>query len=278
MNLARVKAVKSLKSVVERSSQKPLSAEFDGKSAFNGEALSLVGLNLQAVINLKNLSPETVNQLSFNTDKLSHYSQLVLIGHAGKQLWQKLKQWQALRNLSEKLSDPVDDFSKYHVQKYFNQRFKENDFELIYPLTKATQSNSSINLQTLGQIAGWHHQSPFGVGINQQWGSWFAYRAVVLLKSNYQPAKSPHSHFHSQSPCQSCENKPCIQSCPAGALDSAQLNLKACLSYRVQKDSRCQDRCIARMACPVAERHQYPLEQIQYHYSRSMQVIKKIGQ
>jgi len=274
MTLARVEVVKNSKSVVERSSPNPLSTEFDGKSLFDGKTLSLVGLNLQAVINLTDLSSETMNQLSFNTDKLNHYSQLVLIGHAGKLLWQTLKQWSAHKNLLEKSSDPIDDFSKHHVQKYFIQRFKDKDFELIYPLTTAEHSNTPLNLQTLGQLAGWHHHSPFGVGINQQWGSWFAYRAVVLLKSHYQPTKSPHT----KSPCQSCEDKPCIQSCPADALDSSQLNLKACLSYRTQKDSSCKDRCTARMACPVAEQHQYPLEQTQYHYSRSLQVIKKMAQ
>ena len=229
---------------------------------FEGKELSHLGLNLQAVINLKDLPPELNNQLALTSEKFNQYSQLILIGHAGQKLWQKLKRWQEL-NLSSKTSeDPIDCFSKYHVEKYFNDRLNADDFEIIFPLSKPAQNTqqSFLNLQEIGQLVGWHHPSPFGVGINQQWGSWFAYRAVVLSKSDFQPTKP----LNAMSPCQNCEKKPCIQACPADALDRESLNLDLCLSYRRKENSSCQERCIARMSCPVAKEHQYDLQQIKY--------------
>lgn len=249
--------VKSLKSAVAPNQTK-----------FDSEELSLVGLNLQATINLKQLPSNLVNQLSSISDKLDHYCQLILIGHAGRLLWQKVKAWQESKPSDAKSQHPIDDFSRIHVEDFFAQRFSSDDFELIFPLSDENQTH--IGLQTLGEMAGWHNTSPFAVGINQQWGSWFAYRAVVLIKSDYlssEVASSP-------SPCLSCTHHICVQSCPADALVGNKLDLDRCISYRKVPDSRCKDRCIARMSCPVAGKHQYILEQIQYHYGRSLQTIE----
>lgn len=255
---------------------------------FDGKELSLVGLNLQAIINLKDLPVEIVTQLSANTNQFDHFSQLILIGHGGRLMWEKLNE-----SVIES-EHPVDDFSKFHVQGFFAKRLAIDDFELVFPTPN--ENNIPIGLQALGEMAGWHHPSPFGVGINQQWGSWFAYRVVVLVKSDYQTsvifkgaiskadvsqtvapeAFDPKTAIsEAQSPCQSCETKPCIQNCPASALEDKKLNLKRCVSYRMQARSKCKDRCLARMSCPVAAPHQYELEQIQYHYGRSLETIRR---
>lgn len=229
---------------------------------FKGEQLSLVGLNLQAVMNLKDLPSELINQFSSLTSQLSDYSQLVLIGHGGKLLWQKVKE-SGFRS-----DNTIDDYSREHVAKFFVERFSANDFRIIFPSNNTNQS--PLGLQKLGEIAGWHNQSPFRVGINHQWGSWFAYRAVVLVKSDYPVTQK----LNADAPCLSCQERPCIPKCPANALVGDGLDLKACIAYRKQTESKCRDRCIARMACPVANKHQYNLEQTQYHYSLSMRMIE----
>ncbi len=232
---------------------------------FDGSQLSLVGLNLQAIFNIQNLPTHIIQQLRNNSKNLEHFSQLILIGHAGRLLWQKLKE----SNFQS--TNPIDNFSRHHAEKFFSKRFGAEEFEILFP--SVTVSNHPIGLQTLGVIAGWHNQSPFRVGINQQWGSWFAYRAIILVKSNYQPSALKYREL---SPCISCQTKDCITACPANALIDEDLNLQLCIQYRVQEGSKCNDRCIARMACPVAKTHQYPIEQIQYHYSQSMKIIEKL--
>ena len=225
--------------------------------SFDGTELTLAGLNLQAVINIQDCSLEIQQQLSVITPNFSHYNQIVLIGHGGRSLWEKVKQ----SNLQS--DNPIDDYSRLHSIKFFKKRFPENDFEVIFPRT----NQASLGLQALGQTAGWHNESPFRIGVNKQWGSWFAYRAVVLVKSDYQTSvKMPE-----QSPCQTCESKVCLAECPADALINGGLDLKQCISYRLQDKSKCKDRCLARMVCPIASEHQYQLEQIQYHYLKSYQ-------
>ena len=243
----------------------------------DGEELSLVGLNLQAVINLKQLPSELVSQLNTTTDRFEYYSQLILIGHGGSLLWQKVKSCQesTIERKSGasafKSPHPIDDFSRLHVENFFAKRFSSTDFEIIFP----TSNQTLVNLQALGKFVGWHNTSPFAVGINQQWGSWFAYRAVVIVKSHYLSCFPTAETDHSESPCLSCQSRDCVQTCPANALSGDKLDLNRCIAYRKQPDSKCKDRCIARMACPVAAQHQYSLEQIQYHYGRSMETINR---
>jgi len=235
---------------------------------FNGESLSKLGLNLHAVIDIASLPPSIIQQLARFTNRLTHYSQLILIGHAGPQLWK------CLQPLELHSQHPFDDYSQNHCQQFFEQRFSKDDFKLIFPShSRADSQPSLIGLQQLGELVGWHGESPFKVGINAQWGSWFAYRAVVLTKSAYQPSPIKSN----RTPCQSCANKTCIPACPADALKNHDLDLKRCIDYRKQTSSLCKDRCLARMACPIATDLQYSLAQIQYHYSQSMRVIESLS-
>lgn len=202
-----------------------------------------------------------MSQISANTNRLENFTQLILIGHGGQLMWEKLHETPIAS------SEPIDSYSRYHVENFFSEQLATDDFELIFPAL--FENNVPIGLQALGEMAGWHYPSPFGIGVNDQWGSWFAYRAVVLAKSHYLPSVVSKS----QSPCQSCGLKPCIKRCPAKALKGEKLDLDACISYRSQTDSNCKDCCIARMSCPVALPHQYKIEQIKYHYGRSLKTI-----
>ena len=75
-------------------------------------------------------------------------------------------------------------------------------------------------------------------------------------------------------PCDTCEDKPCIAVCPAKALNQGDLNLPACLDYRLESHSRCKSQCLSRIICPIAKEHRYSQEQINYHYAISMKMIE----
>lgn len=239
---------------------------------FNGEDLSRIGLNLQAVFEINGLPPDIIGQLEKNTKNLEQFSQLILIGHAGQLFWRHLKRWQ-LEYSDGSTEHPVDDFSYIHCQRFFRKCRAVGAFEIIFPAGEQGGSDLQeqpdqppIGLQQLGKMAGWHYDSPLRLGLNEQWGSWFAYRAVILVKANF--ATTPA--IQSKSPCLTCESRACIKSCPADALAGGDLDINRCFQYRKRDNSQCKDRCIARMSCPVAKDHQYELEQIQYHYTQSM--------
>ncbi|TQV89628.1 hypothetical protein [Aliikangiella coralliicola] len=240
---------------------------------FDGKELSEQGLNLHAIFKIADLPDVVKTQLLECSENLKAYNQLIVIAHGGRLMWQKVKEWQTRlqphgeKNSPLKSKDPIDDFSTEMVTQFFAQRFAENEFELIFPNNPA-QNNKPIGLQKLGELAGWHHPSPFRVGINQEWGSWFAYRAVVLVKSQYQLIT--HTYL---SPCHNCHDKPCISACPAEALRDGDLSLEKCLDYRKKQNSLCENRCLARLACPIAKSNQYSEEQVNYHYRLSLDTI-----
>lgn len=222
------------------------------------EWLNSKGLNLQAIFQLDNLPEDILSSLQEITE-LDNYRQLILLGHGGKQLWRQVKE------TIGKVEEPIDEYSKKVVNELFQNQFPNDNYEIIYP----SENSRAIGLQALGELAGWHFTSPFRVGINEQWGSWFAYRAVVLADSNFELTRVENW----TSPCIECETQECIQACPADAISFDEILLNQCLDYRIEDKSSCSARCLARMACPIAKEHQYTLEQIQYHYGRSFKTL-----
>ncbi|HKI59569.1 MAG TPA: hypothetical protein VKA23_00925 [Mariprofundaceae bacterium] len=218
------------------------------------------GLNLHAVMNLSTLAGEVRDVLEKQVPQLERYKQLILIGHGGRRMWEVL-QASAYRDRPE----PVDSLSVDTVKKWLAEACPGAAYEIIYPAAERL-----VPLQQLGALAGWHHASPFRIGINRQWGSWFAYRAVVLIDSDL-PETAAETWG---SPCESCVDKPCITACPAGAVADRERMLTLCIDYRLQQDSHCARQCLSRLACPVAVEHRYSREQIDYHYGQSLQTIR----
>jgi ferredoxin len=227
----------------------------------NSAVLNDAGLNCHAVFAIANLSADVKAILFERCPQAQNYRQLILIGHAGMQLWQSLHEQVTDINLQE---HPIDTFTVSKVQQFLQKEHPSASYEIVYP------GAYTVSLQELGKLAGWHHASPFMVGVNAEFGSWFAYRALVLANTDL--AVTPTKE--SASPCISCESKPCISACPPRALDDGKFNLEACLAYRLQADSLCKNTCLARRACPVGSDHRYTDEQMQYHYGRSMKMIR----
>ncbi len=239
---------------------------------FNTSTLQAAGLKLSAVFDLDSLPKPLSAQIQALVPKHKQYRQAILIAHAGNKFWQQIKNSAGSNDYSQPLDElqhPIDDYSINLVKAHFKTFYPSVDYQIVYP--NSADFDQPVGLQQFGQLAGWHHGSPLKVGINAQWGTWFAYRLLLLSDTDFIPTEVSQS----QSPCLSCADKPCISRCPADAVSVNKFNLQACVTYRQSKNSMCQDRCVARMACPVAQQHQYSLEQIQYHYGRSMQVIKR---
>lgn len=230
------------------------------------------GLNLIAVFNLADL-PESIKLKLAPQEQIARFDQLVLIAHGGRDFWQAVRQqpehWQT--------SDPLDHFTLARVTDWLLKKMPVEDFTFLYPFT-----GLAVPLQALGEMAGWHYPSPFRVGVNNQWGSWFAYRALVLVKKHF----SPRTGQSLGNPCLTCSEKNCLKACPVvnfppgEALDhqlatAESIDLTACIDYRCQTGSACRQSCLARLACPVASQHSYSQEQIQYHYRVSLKAIEK---
>jgi epoxyqueuosine reductase len=225
---------------------------------FQSRVLADAGLNMQAAFNIADLPEKIALSLAGHVANLGDYTQLLLIAHGGKRMWE------GVTKSGMTSEHPVDDYSVRTVRQIMESEYPQIKAEFIYP------GDALIGLRDLGGLAGWHHASPFRVGIHVEWGTWFAYRTVVLTDTNFTPTPSSSG----PSPCDSCSDKPCIAVCPAKAVAEDDLNLEQCLDYRLQQNTNCADKCLSRLACPVGSEHRYVKEQLNYHYGRSLTVIR----
>jgi len=228
-------------------------------SSVDKDFFQSAGLNVQAIFAIADLPKCLLSSLEKSLPEVKQYKQLILLGHLGTELWK------AMKPVIGKGEDPVDCYTIDKVNEFFKKK-RITDFNVVYP------SSIPINLQELGKIAGWHYPTPFKVGANKHWGSWFAYRAVVITNTEYATTEK----MVSESPCETCQNKECISACPAKALDTSELVLESCVAYRRQRDSLCKNTCLSRVKCPVGNEYRYTEDQINYHYSVSMKTIEKL--
>lgn len=231
--------------------------------------LNQAGLNCHAVFEIAQLAPEQRQHLTEQCPQAVNFKQLILIGHGGTTLWQAIQEANRAHQIETKIdrnSDehPIDTFSIATVQHFLQTEWAGCDYEILYP------GSRTIGLQSLGKQAGWHHPSPFMVGINEYFGSWFAYRVAVLANTQLPLT----SKVETVSPCSSCRDRVCVTACPAQALNDGQFHLEKCLDYRQQASSLCEKTCLARVACPVGDAHRYTDAQMNYHYGRSINMIR----
>jgi hypothetical protein len=190
-----------------------------------------------------------------------NYRQLLIFASAGRSLWPQVDK--------HSRPDPIDHYAETLLQEFLLAN-NCTRFEILYP-----SGDDVIDLRALGRIVGWHADSCLGIGIHREYGTWFAYRAVVVADTDLPLTESATARMM----CESCTAKPCINACPAGAVSAdAPFDLDACGNERLREESPCATKCQARLACPVGQAHQYSEEQITYHYERSLESLRRYQQ
>lgn len=224
--------------------------------------LAAGGLNLLAILPMRDLPDEIKIPLVNVMPGRFLSGCLVLMGNGGGDFWSHYRE----QSIDD--PDPVDRFSLETGERILRQQLslKESDLQALYP------GHHLVPLQQLGRLAGWHHPSPLGVGINHEWGLWYAYRAAFACTLELPRLTQPKS----DNPCDSCREQPCVTRCPAQALDPQKgIDINQCAGLRLADNSPCADRCIGREACPVAPQARYSDEQIRYHYRQSLHTLKQ---
>jgi len=227
------------------------------------QKLAMEGFNLSAVLDCEALNRDT------DIKSIPQTGRLLLFAAGGNLFWRRL---QAYRDVAGRPLRPDPDQADKHVIDDYcvNQimdtvstgLLEEFNSRLLYP------GDCDILLPSLGDYLGWSIASPLGLGIHPEYGLWWAYRVLCWTDA---PLPVDVADTQSASPCSTCAEKPCIAACPADAVSTIDhFDLKACAKYRTAKNSDCADRCIARLACPVALDQRQDLEQHQYHQRRSM--------
>lgn len=216
--------------------------------------LDAAGLNRHYVFDLAALPGELLAPLAI----LPGERQLILLGHAGRRLWE------CVQAAGIGGANPIDDYTVATVERFFARFLPHSRYRIVYP------GSAAIGLQSLGSLAGWHHPSPFMLGVDAVWGSWHAYRAAIIADSAFQPGGSAGS----DSPCADCAARPCLAACPAGAAGEP-FQLAACSAERLRPGSPCARNCLSRLACPVGSAHRYAETQLRHSYGQSLTMLEK---
>lgn len=106
------------------------------------------------------------------------------------------------------------------------------------------------------------HASPLGILLHAHFGPWHAYRGALLFAEELTvPARIEWDR-----PCDSCAAKPCIASCPAGAVTLRDFDRVACAAHVASpRGVACRSGCLSRGSCPIGASHRYGVDQVTFH-------------
>lgn len=107
------------------------------------------------------------------------------------------------------------------------------------------------------------HPSPLGILIHPEWGLWHAYRGALALAEPWDEPPVPPG----PSPCDACLSKPCLATCPVGAIAPGRYDVAGCRRHVASESgSDCLELgCRARRACPVGAGHRYDPAEAVFH-------------
>ena len=180
----------------------------------------------------------------------AHARTVVLLGNVGGSLWPAFQHWRE----NYEGSDPLDTFSKAMIRP-LAERLGATAF---FPSDPPWQPFQQWAMNAEGI-----RPSPLGILIHSVFGLWHGYRGALAFPF-YVASERPGS-VHA---CDTCPGKPCLGSCPVGAITSAGFDVAACRSYLRSEAGRAtcmKIGCVARNACPVGAEFRYPTEQLRFH-------------
>jgi hypothetical protein len=179
---------------------------------------------------------------------------VVLIGNVGSSLWPAFSRWREDRPEGGG-PDPLDTWSKQVIRPIATMA----DATAWFPSDPPWQP-----FQQWAMRAEVLKISPLGILIHPVYGLWHGYRGALGFA---EPIKEgvPAAALHS---CDRCLDKPCLTTCPAGAVHPSAFHVLACRAHlrSPQGKGGCMLRgCLARAACPVGAEYRYEDAQLRFH-------------
>ena len=177
---------------------------------------------------------------------------LVLVGNVGSELWEK----SGAEIAAMTGSDPLDRWTRQTIDPIARSMHGT----ALYPF----DGPPYWPFQRWAERAEGVHPSPIGIQIHPKYGLWHAYRAAILLHDTIDLPHPQHPH-----PCDTCEDRPCLTTCPVNAFSAAGYDVDRCVDQVVAMQhaaGSCGDvGCLARLACPVGADWRYSPDHARFH-------------
>lgn len=179
---------------------------------------------------------------------------LVLVGNSGPAMWRAFTD-QVPQEDRQGLSDPLDTWIRRTLTDVAGRLGAKPLFPFdgppFLPFSRWAKRAEPV------------FTSPMGPLIHTEFGLWHAYRgALVFAEVLTLPPRDDRA-----SPCDRCEDRPCLRTCPVHALSDGEYNVSACVDHlRTPAGMDCMMlSCRARRACPIGRRYQYEPDQSILH-------------
>lgn len=186
----------------------------------------------------------------------------LLIGNIGSSLWP------AFSASEEKLDGKKDPLNRWTVSitaGLVESLPSGTVSEVRYPFGDPIWPFQQYARKALGV-----EQSPLGLLIHPEFGLWFAFRALLVFADHVErPILSSNEAHH---PCDTCTDKPCLNSCPIGAFTDEAYDYPACKSYVGSRAGHAcfSSGCSARQACPVGKDYSNRKDHQAFHMQAMM--------
>ena len=179
-------------------------------------------------------------------------SSVVLLGNVGGSIWPAFSAWRG----GYDGDDPLDAWSKAVVAPIAG-RLGATAF---YPSDPPYMPFQRWAMRPEGLKA-----SPLGILIHPEYGLWHGYRAALVFREEIAVSMPPP---RGTSPCDTCTDRPCLRTCPAGAISPDGFAVAPCRQHLAGEKGQagCMAAgCVARNACPVGADYRYSPEQLRFH-------------
>ncbi|AOF90540.1 4Fe-4S dicluster domain-containing protein [Sinorhizobium sp. RAC02] len=179
---------------------------------------------------------------------------VVLIGNIGSSLWPAFSRWREGRP-DRGGSDPLDTWSKEIIRTVA----ATVNATPWFPSDPPWQPFQQWAMRAEGLKA-----SPLGILIHPVYGLWHGYRGALGFAEPVEDAPAAVA-LH---PCDHCPDKPCLTTCPAGAVRPAIFDVSSCRGHLRSPEGQggCMGSgCLARAACPVGAAYRYNDSQLRFH-------------
>jgi hypothetical protein len=182
---------------------------------------------------------------------------VVIVGNAGPEMWQAFSA-AVSEDRRQSEANPLNDWTRDVI----SGAAAALGAAAVYPF----DGPPYLPFQRWAMRADDVHVSPIGPLIHPEYGLWHAYRGALLLAEQLDtPAGSGDA-----SPCDSCADKPCLNTCPVDAFGAEGYDVPACRDHlAVMAGEDCLGAgCLARRACPIGRDYIYEPDQARFHMQR----------
>ncbi|MFO1151574.1 MAG: hypothetical protein U1E62_24640 [Alsobacter sp.] len=168
---------------------------------------------------------------------------LVLLGFAGRE---GFPHFAASPEMADGQPDPLDRWSRRLVEALADRFAGRSLFPFggppYHPFQRWAMRAEDVR------------PSPLGLLIHPEWGLWHSYRGAIALEERCMLVPPERA---GPGPCDTCEERPCLAACPAGAHSGTGFDDATCFAHLSAPSSAAchQGGCLSRRACPVGRAH-----------------------